>query len=217
MASSLKSTQLSLWEGLYLKRKGRRDGNIGFPIQDENGEWSSPWISRESEAFFELSSKIWAQAESKNSLLFSEIDEMERNMAFKLKQMEELKAESPISVFSADPEAEASPAKERRQDEYKRASKKAGLRAYIEQAQDKISKHRATISEDENVSRLNCESAKHHANQRIAAYWHGLICKNAKIALPVNPPKIQDSDAEKIYFSCHQRPLAAGKVIELRA
>jgi hypothetical protein len=220
MASSLKATQLTLWESFCLKRKGMRDGKIGFPIQDENGEWSSPWISKENEAYCELSAKIWAQSERKNAPLFSEISEMASNIAYKQTQIEELKTESASSDFAAIYPGEsgcASPAKDRRQDEFKRSSKKAGLKAYIEQAQDKISRHKSTIAEDENVARLSCESAKHHANQRIAAYWHGLICKNVKIALPVNPPKVQDSDAERIYFSCHELPHTDGKVIEMRA
>ncbi|MDR1643501.1 MAG: hypothetical protein LBT59_27720 [Clostridiales bacterium] len=193
--SNTKSTQLSSWERFFLKQKGHRDGKIGLPVEDMKKEWSSPWIRGEEEAFFEQASTIWAKVQAKNARFFEQIYQMEQKIERNLNELELLNAAE--------------------HDDAAIIGTIARLSHEIRQARELISQHRSTIAEDENASRLNCESAMHHANQRIAEYWHGLICKNAKIALPVDPPKVRDSKAEDIYYKNHPRPSVEGKVIEV--
>jgi hypothetical protein len=210
-----KAAQLSPIEALILAWKGRRDGKIGLPRQDERGGWHSPQHSKEAKAYYEFTAKEWAQTEAKNSELHRETAAMERNARNKQAQLGALLAQSPAGPnlsFAYQGEAGIDPAilRSRRQSEHSRAngkyfSKCEELRAYIEQAQDKISENAAAIAESENITRLICERAKQRTEQRISAYWHGLLCANTDKSVPASPQKIEESGAERLYFSRHSR------------
>jgi hypothetical protein len=210
---SSKAIQLSPFETFLMALKGKRDGKIGLPRQDENSNWYSPQCSKEAGAYYAFTAKKWARAENKNAALHREIATLERNANNKQHQLDRLAAECPPAPeinFACPGEEGVNPEilRKRRQSEHQAAYRKYfakcdELRSYIEQALDKISEHRARTAEVENITRLICERAKHRSEQRISAYWHGLLCTNANMEIPVSPAKIKDSDAERIYFSHH--------------
>jgi len=211
--STHKAIQLSPIESFILTQKGKRDGKIGLPRKEENGSWSSPQYNKEARAYYELTAKKWAQTEDENAKLHKEITTLERNISNKQKQLAELENQRPKApnlAFAYPSEEGIDPVilQNRRQSEHARAhaqyySKCQELRTYIEQAQDKVSEYKATIAESENITRLICERAKHRTEQRISAYWYGLLCTNKNTSVPVNPIKIEESTAEQVYFSHH--------------
>jgi hypothetical protein len=127
-----------------LTLKGKRDGKIGLPRQDETGGWSSPQYNKEAKAYYEFTAKRWMQTEDENSKLHRKIAAMERNISNKQKQLEELTAKPPTAPdlgFTYPSEAGIDPVilQNRRQSEHARAnrhyfSKCDELRTYIEQA-----------------------------------------------------------------------------------
>jgi hypothetical protein len=212
--NSTRAIQLSPIETFLLTLKGKRDGKIGLPREDEIGGWSSPQYSKEAKAYYEFTAKRWMQTEDENAKLHREIATMERNISNKQKQLGELESQAPSAPdlsFTYPSEAGIDPVilQNRRQGEHARANgryfaKCEELRNYIEQAQDKISDYKATIAESENITRLICEQVKHRTEQRISAYWYGLLCTNANTSVPANPLKIAESNAEQVYFAHHR-------------
>lgn len=183
--SNFKAIQLSPLEAFILVLKGKRDGKLGFPRQDEKAGWFSPQCGKETKAYYEFTAKKWAQTEKRNFKLHREITAMEQNIDNKQKQLDQLAVECPPVPdlsFAYPGEKGIDPVilQNRRQGEYARANKRYfskcdELRTYIEQAQEKVSDYKATIAECENVTRLLCKRAKYRSEQRLSTYWHGLL------------------------------------------
>lgn len=136
-----------------MKRRGVHDGKMGFPRKDETGQWSSPLIRKECDAYNEFTVHEWLACERNTAELFVKYKTIEARKEGFSRQ---------IQTLSAPNKGEAE--------------------KYIEHANHLLTVIKAQITEFENITRLRCQRGQYHVQVCLAVYWQGVMQSHTDVA-----------------------------------
>ena len=185
----IKPKQLGFFEAKVMEFRGKRDGKKSIVKLDAQGEFRSPRTSQEQDALLEHESKLWGTTEINVTSLQAEADNVIRLLKKKSARLEELSERTDAKT------------------EFERSMKELT----IERLQDDIFQKnlrlaylRSQIYQLECTTRLICQKAKNRVEQRLDAYWNGVLKKSSNPDIPPVPTSMRTGFAEEIYMLQHK-------------
>jgi hypothetical protein len=174
-----------------MRKKGLRDGRLGLPRKDETGNWTSPQVQRELDAYNEFTECEWLLCEEATAELHIAAEKLFQE----IKRMKsQFKNFSDDLRYSGEEGLNTWIVKERRRKE----------RSRLEQAESRFNELMQKTAETENQARLKCERVKCHIAGRIAIYWLGCMEANPNAEnMPPVPPALH-ACGEDTYMSQHR-------------
>lgn len=214
-----KTPGIKLFEKWQLVRQGRKDGASDLVRPVSGKEWSSTFISRESNSLSEYCDKVWGLLQIDNLELLCRLGELAEDMEESARQiaeinerietMTEAQTGETISRKRGEEALSEGQIKERRaRERAKRLAplyrKKSRLEERISEGFEEASILRNRMIENCNSARMVCERIKEHTCQRIDVYWHAaMLSSPTSKDMPVVPAVELSPKAEETYFRNH--------------
>ena len=214
-----KTPGIRLFEKWQLVRQGRKDGasDLVRPVSDK--EWSSSFISRESNSLNEYCDKVWGLLQIDNLEILCRLGELSEDMEEcsrqigeineRIETMTEAQTGEAISRKRGEEALSEGQVKERRaRERAKRLAplylKKSRLEERISEGFEEASILRNRMMENCNSARMVCERSRAHTYQRIDVYWHAaMLTSPSSKDMPVVPAVELSPKAEETYFRNH--------------
>jgi hypothetical protein len=181
-AGNWQPKQLGMFEAWSMRRRGRRDGRLGLPRQNSDGEWLSPQIEQELSWLNEMTQRVWQRFSAVTANLYIE----SKKLQLHLEQLKtKFESVSDCSRYIGEEDIDASVVRIRRQIE----------RAEIAEAEIRLAEKLQEISELESQTKYVCTQAKSRTRQRLALYWLGCLRTNPNSEqMPPAPPLSHDTE-----------------------
>lgn len=205
-------------EILRLRRLGRQDGIQGLPRQDGEGNWSSPFVSREQNSCEEFCSHMWAMLQLEHEGDFARLNELTAVIPMAGDRIRTLQQElAPIPEESPFPprkrgeeeltedQVRARRAREREKELAPRKEALAQLEAQLRAETEELISLFSRLEQDGNTVRIYLHRVREHSRQRLDIYWNAALrCHPEGDALPPVPEIIPSTRAEEAYWALHR-------------
>jgi len=190
-AGSRHAKQLGMFETWCVRQKGIRDGRLNLPRIDDAGNWISPYIQKELDAFSKFSEQEWKRCEKTLEAFHIEAERLD----FQLGRLKEQLQSTSDERYSGEEELAGWIVRQRRTKECTKS----------EVAAERFHVLMAHIMFVENMTRLECQEARCHAMCRISVYWDGCLASHAVAeSLPPAPLLPLSASAEETYMRQHR-------------
>ena len=214
-----KTPGIRLFEKWQLVRQGIKDGASELVRPVSGKEWSSSFISRESNSLNEYCDKVWGLLQIDNLEILCRLGELSEDMEEcsrqigeineRIETMTEAQTGEAISRKRGEEALSEGQVKERRaRERAKRLAplylKKSRLEERISEGFEEASILRNRMMENCNSARMVCERSRAHTYQRIDVYWHAaMLTSPSSKDMPVVPAVELSPKAEETYFRNH--------------
>jgi len=207
-----KPEQLGTLESSRLRRLGRRDGQRCLPKQDESGDWISPALSKKINAYNEFCIFKWSELQSEHENNYKEITRICQEIPVLEEQLETHRQSAPPPAdlterIKGEENLSEPIITNRRQREHEKRhlgyfSRLRQLESRREENYRQLMELSSVIQSTEKTVRMACEQAAGIAEQRILAYWNGMLQTHQKFKiLPPTPVIVLESNAETEYYA----------------
>ena len=218
MLTKAKIKRLGIAEALYLKAVGAGDGKAGLPKQELSGDWASPYLRKEADAYSEFCHKAWGLTELELSEAYKKTEALLDMVSRKEEILANLQKEKPEQQNDAYFKERKSGEEDltdgqvytrRANENRKRNSSYYGSVKKLEEEIDalyaQLDEQLNHIIETNNGTRLICGRLRDHTKQRIDAYWNAALKVHPmKDKMQATPSPLPESDAELMYTSHHR-------------
>ena len=213
-----KAKHLNIFEAVYLRVVGRRDGKAGLPRQIPSGNWESPWLFKEVSDYQEFCDNAWGLTQEHLCEHYKKVGIIIDGIKRKEEALDQLiqnAPEGPEAEYLKTRKAGESDIPEdlilaRRRSDFLRQNASYNnniyaVKAELERAYIEFDGYQNHIIETNNDTRLICERVKNHTGQRRNAYWNAAIRVHIeKLKIPLQPSPLPEPEAEAIYMAQHR-------------
>lgn len=190
-----KAKRIGFIEARPVRKKGRIDGKLGLPRQDESGNWTSPYMQRELSAFREHTKRVWLQVEVNTAELHVQAEQLRQKIIRVKDNRRNISGNLDVRYTG-----------EENLDSWIIQGRRSKDLSAIEHLEDDYIDIVNQILEVENAARLFCLQIEEHTFGRLNIYWNGCLETNPNENIPPVPTVIH-SDAEAAYMKRHRRSL----------
>ena len=209
---------VGLFEGIALKIVGHIDGERSLPRKTPSGDWISPHLDREIRSYDEFASRIWGRLQIENETAYVHLGELIDAIVDTQALLEDAKSdlerayENTADTARRYGESRLTESQVSARRAHERMKRLASLKSRVSALQskrtselDELSSLRSTIFENNNSTRMVCNSVQNHLRQRMDVYWNAVLCKHPDSAgMPAIPCVEIASRAEDVYMELHK-------------
>lgn len=205
---------LSLIESMPLYWKGKMNGKKDLPGENSSGEWVSPFLMKEKDAYSQYVAYIWAKTQELNredfrvlEALVQEVLHLETKLSKSLDARPTDATQEDLTMRKSGEEAlPQNIVTARRKLEFDKKNapyyrQLSATKRALEEAYYTLYQKKASIKSIEDVSRLICEKAYHHTALRMDQYINGAMHTHPQPKTLKDIKLLPYSDPEATYLS----------------